>query len=100
MANKQPRPSPEDQALTLVYPYIVRFIMKHGRPPSLREIRASCRLSSTSVVSSYIDILVDRELIEKESARARTLRVVGLSPHIEPGAPAELVQVLAGRTLT
>ena len=95
MSKKQPRPSPADQALALVYPFIVRFVMKNGRTPTVRQIRDGCRLSSTSVASSYIDILIERKLIEKENDKARSLRVVGLSPALEPGAPHELVQALA-----
>jgi len=61
----------EDQVLK----YVKEFIEEHGYSPTIREIRDSCGISSTSVVATYLGTLERRQLITMEAGKPRTIRV-------------------------
>jgi len=53
------------------------FILEHGYSPTIREIRDSLLVSSTSVVAYRLQKLEARGLLYHESGMARTLSVGG-----------------------
>lgn len=63
----------------------LRFIRahtrEHGCPPSLREVRDACGLSSLSGTAHLLGRLAEKGYITREPGRARAIRV-------EPGEPA------------
>jgi len=52
------------------------YVIRHGFPPSLREIRKGCSISSTSVVSRYLRVLeeLNEITITKNIARGIHIR--------------------------
>lgn len=53
-----------------IWQYILKKCAEQGGvPPTVREIKAECRLSSTSVVNYHINKLIDAGKIEKLSER-------------------------------
>lgn len=59
-----------------VYDFIVEFKKENGYSPTHREIMAGAGVSSTSMVSFYLRILWDEELITFEPFKSRTIKIV------------------------
>lgn len=55
--------------------FIHSYSLEHGYPPSIREIGKSCDISSTSVVNYNLNILEQKEYIEREKEISRGLRL-------------------------
>lgn len=60
----------------LVLGTLENFQQKNGYPPSIREICEQADISSTSVVSYYLDNLEDKGYIERDSKISRGIRVL------------------------
>ncbi len=60
----------------LMFEFISRFTQEKGRPPTIREIGAEVKISSTSVVNYNLNILAREGLIAREKEVSRGLRVV------------------------
>ena len=65
------------EKLDLVYEFIKRYLITNNYPPTIRDIRDGCRISSTSVVSYYLDKLADKKMIQRDENRARSIVVLG-----------------------
>ncbi|HFC11954.1 MAG TPA: transcriptional repressor LexA [Anaerolineae bacterium] len=55
--------------------YISEYIIEHTRPPTIREIGRSVKISSTSVVNYNLTRLVEKGMIERDSEVSRGLRL-------------------------
>ena len=68
-----------------VYDFIVRYKRGHdGSSPTIREIMATCDISSTSAVRHVLEALQFEGLVKLHS-RARSIEVVGAQwtpPHV------------------
>ncbi len=63
-----------------IFDFIVQFKKEHdGNSPTNREIMDACKISSTSVVSYYLDLLVKAGLINRCGApgASRMIEVAG-----------------------
>jgi len=60
----------------VVLAFLRAFVAEHGYPPSVRDIRDGCGLSSTSVVHRTLTDLEARGYIERTAGVARGLRVI------------------------
>ena len=45
------------KAAEIVYPFMIKYYLEHGRSPSLRDICAGAGLTTTSMASFYLDML-------------------------------------------
>jgi SOS regulatory protein LexA len=59
----------------LIYDYISETIKRDGYAPSVRDIKESLGIKSTSTVHSYLERLEKKGYITRESGKSRTLRV-------------------------
>ena len=57
---------------------IVRFMLDHGYPPTVREIGATTGLKSTSGVWFHLRKLEEQGVIELNDAKPRTIKVKGV----------------------
>jgi predicted MarR family transcription regulator len=75
-AGRPPIKTKKGQAkMDMVYDHIVDYIKENKYPPSIREIRFDCEISSTSVVNYYLEKLEDEGLIERTPYVARGITV-------------------------
>ena len=56
--------------------YIKKYVVKHGFPPSTREIGAALGLSSPATVHTHLKKLEDAGCIRKTNSKFRTIEVV------------------------
>lgn len=90
----------KERRLEFVYKFICAYWQKNGFAPTIREITNGMSeefagQSSTSHTNHLLDVLVERNQIERGARyQTRALRVVG-SHWVMPGSPeAELVEAL------
>ena len=57
----------------------------NGYAPTIRELRDSCGVNSTSVIHHALDRLVQAGRVTHESGKARTLRLVETVPTVSAG---------------
>lgn len=55
--------------------YIWEYVEENGRPPTIREISKSVKISSTSVVSYNLKRLTEKQLIQRDAEVSRGLRL-------------------------
>jgi len=66
--------SPRQQGILT---FISKFRMEHGYPPTIREIGAALKISSTSVVNYNLNILEQRGYISRDKTVSRGINLVG-----------------------
>ena len=66
-----------ENSLHKVYDFIVKYITDNGYAPSVRDICRGVGLKSTATVYHYLEILVDKGLIEMKEKASRAIKVVG-----------------------
>lgn len=59
-----------------IYYYIVRHIQEEGYPPTVREICNAVGLKSTATVHTHLEKLESKGLIQRNSAKQRSLCVI------------------------
>ena len=64
-----------EQNLINILQFVNEYIKNNSFPPSYREIAKAVNLKSTSSVKSYLDILQERNLINKQTYKNRCLEV-------------------------
>ena len=73
----------DDNKLTekekLIYNYISDTIRRDGYAPSVRDIKESLAIKSTSTVHSYLERLEKKGYIRREMGKSRTLRVEAIA---------------------
>lgn len=57
--------------------YIKKYVVKHGFPPSTREIGAALGLSSPATVHTHLKKLEDAGCIRKTDSKFRTIEIIG-----------------------
>jgi repressor LexA len=71
--------------------YIKKYVVKHGFPPSTREIGAALGLSSPATVHTHLKKLEDAGCIRKTNSKFRTIEIIGDNEYAEKNE--ELVKV-------
>lgn len=61
-----------------VYNYIIKYMLKHNYPPSVREIGDGVKLSSTSSVFAHLEKLKSKGRINMVDRSPRTITVPGI----------------------
>ncbi len=56
--------------------YIDRFLSEKGYPPSIRDIQAGCKISSTSVVDYNLNILESRGYLQRHADVSRGIKLL------------------------
>lgn len=64
---------------------------KHGYSPSIREIGKHINVDSTSLVDYYLNQLVEKEFIERDSRVSRSIRILKT---VEAGDPSLVVRAV------
>jgi repressor LexA len=63
--------------------YIDRFLSEKGYPPSIRDIQAGCKISSTSVVDYNLNILEGRGYLRRHADVSRGIKLLNKEPAAE-----------------
>jgi repressor LexA len=71
-------PSPISNLERRILDFIVDFLRRNTYQPSIREIARRFGIKSTKTVSEYLQSLADKGWIERDPARSRGVRVLGL----------------------
>ena len=64
--------NPKERA---IYEFIINTIKKEGFSPSVRDIKETLGIKSTSTVHNYLEKLEKKGYIQKEAGKSRTIRV-------------------------
>jgi repressor LexA len=92
-------PNPLNSLERRILDFIVDYLRRNTYQPSIREIARRFGIKSTKTVSEYLQSLADKGWIERDPARSRGVRVIGLDmqqdtvtvPHYERlGSNAEM----------
>jgi repressor LexA len=84
-------PAPLNDLERDVLDYLVEYVRQHTYQPSIREIGATFRIKSTKTVSELLQSLADKGWVERDPARSRGVRLLGLDlrsqgvsvPHVD-----------------
>ncbi len=66
----------QEESAKRVYEFVVKFIVEHGYPPTLREIGAGIGANSTSSVSRWLEVLEGQGKLSFEEEKARSIRLI------------------------
>lgn len=72
-------PNPLSSLERRILDFIVDYLRRNTYQPSIREIARRFGIKSTKTVSEYLQSLADKGWIERDPARSRGVRVIGLS---------------------
>lgn len=78
--------------------YITRYVSDNGYPPSIREIQAACRISSTSVVDYNLNILENRGFLERRADVSRGIKLVNRQDTAEITVSVPVIGMIAAGT--
>lgn len=62
-----------------IYDYLVDYVRENSYQPSIREIGRQFAIKSTKTVSEYLQVLAEKGWIERDPARSRGVRLLGVS---------------------
>jgi repressor LexA len=90
-------PEPLTKLERRILDYLVEYLRQHTYQPSIREIGRRFDIKSTKTVSEYLQSLADKGWIERDPARSRGVRLIGVDlgtdtvavPHWERASSAE-----------
>ncbi len=71
-------PKPLSSLERRILDFIVDYLRRNTYQPSIREIARRFGIKSTKTVSEYLQSLADKGWIERDPARSRGVRVIGL----------------------
>ncbi len=91
-------PEPLTKLERRILDYLVEYLRQHTYQPSIREIGRRFDIKSTKTVSEYLQSLADKGWIERDPARSRGVRLIGVDlgpdtvavPHWERAASADV----------
>jgi repressor LexA len=63
--------------------YLIEYLRRNTYQPSIREIGRRFDIKSTKTVSEYLQSLADKGWIERDPARSRGIRVLGLELDVD-----------------
>jgi repressor LexA len=72
-------PNPLSSLERRILDFIVDYLRRNTYQPSVREIARRFGIKSTKTVSEYLQSLADKGWIERDPARSRGVRVIGLT---------------------
>jgi repressor LexA len=75
--------------------FIERFLTDKEYPPSVRDIQAGCKISSTSVVDYNLKILQNRGIIEREADVSRGIKIIRREPTAEMMVTVPVIGMIA-----
>jgi len=75
--------------------YIDRFVSEKGYPPSIRDIQAGCKISSTSVVDYNLNILEGRGYLRRHADVSRGIKLLNKEPTAEMLVAVPIIGVIA-----
>jgi repressor LexA len=78
--------------------YISRYVSDNGYPPSIREIQAACRISSTSVVDYNLNILANRGLLQRHADVSRGIKLINKTETAEMMISVPIIGMIAAGT--
>jgi repressor LexA len=80
--------------------FINRFLADSGYPPTIRDIQAGCRISSTSVVDYNLNILERQGYIRRHAEVSRGIELLSRSPAFGSLVPVPIIgQIAAGEPI-
>jgi repressor LexA len=71
-------PKPLNSLERRILDFIVDYLRRNTYQPSIREIARRFGIKSTKTVSEYLQSLADKGWIERDPARSRGVRVIGM----------------------
>lgn len=71
-------PTPLTALERRILDYLVEYLRKNTYQPSIREIGQRFGIRSTKTVSEYLQSLADKGWVERDPARSRGVRLIGL----------------------
>ena len=75
--------------------FIERFFTDKGYPPSIRDIQAGCKISSTSVVDYNLNILENRGFLERHADVSRGIKLLNRGPTSELQVTVPVIGMIA-----
>jgi repressor LexA len=75
--------------------YIDRFLLDKGYPPSIRDIQAGCKISSTSVVDYNLNILESRGYLRRHADVSRGIKLLNKEPTSEMLVAVPVIGMIA-----
>jgi repressor LexA len=75
--------------------YIDRFLADKGYPPSIRDIQAGCKISSTSVVDYNLNILESRGYLRRHADVSRGIKLLNKEPTTEMLVAVPVIGMIA-----
>jgi len=75
--------------------YIDRFLSERGYPPSIRDIQAGCKISSTSVVDYNLNILESRGYLRRHADVSRGIKLLNKEPAAELFVAVPVIGIIA-----
>jgi repressor LexA len=75
--------------------YIDRFLLDKGYPPSIRDIQAGCKISSTSVVDYNLNILESRGYLRRHADVSRGIKLLNKEPTSEMLVAVPVIGIIA-----
>jgi repressor LexA len=79
--------------------FIDRFLVRRGYPPTIRDIQAGCRISSTSVVDYNLNILEREGYIRRHAEVSRGIELLTRSAASESVPVPIIGQIAAGKPI-
>lgn len=76
-------PTPLSSLERRILDFIVDYLRRNTYQPSIREIARRFGIKSTKTVSEYLQSLADKGWIERDPARSRGVRVIGLDMQLD-----------------
>ncbi len=84
--------SPKQQS---IIDFIQRFLADSGYPPTVRDIQAGCRISSTSVVDYNLNLLEKAGYIRRHREVSRGIELLDGSPGAESPVQVPIIGLIA-----
>jgi len=75
--------------------YIDRFLSNNGYPPSIRDIQAGCKISSTSVVDYNLNILERKQYIRRHPEVSRGIELLQRTSTSETTVQVPIIGLIA-----
>jgi repressor LexA len=75
--------------------YIDHFLTDKGYPPSIRDIQAGCKISSTSVVDYNLNILESRGYLSRHADVSRGIKLLNKEPTAEMLVAVPVIGLIA-----
>ncbi|HEY8483099.1 MAG TPA: transcriptional repressor LexA [Longimicrobiales bacterium] len=76
-------PEPLTQVERRILDFMIEFVRRNTYQPSIREIGRQFDIKSTKTVSEYLQSLADKGWVERDPARSRGVRLLGVD--LSPG---------------